>query len=329
MAEKKINKCLNFAKGVACILVVFIHCQFPPPVGRYVISIARAAVPLFFMVSGYFCFYGDRQRLFERLPQKIRHIARLSIGAVVLYIVWDLVKLLLTQSSFYAWTGKFTVDWLFQFLIINNTDAINTALWFFFALLYCYGLYYVINKLNLLGVFYRLIPILFVAFYVLLHAADLFGKAVPTCFYRNAYLEGLPFFLLGNLLFKHKERVKRLGVKFALPFTVAGAIGSIVEQSVYARWTPCLYYTSILLVVGAFMLCIVYDDREISSPFEKLGGKYSLYVYLFHPMFFALLGMIELNSEVWRYLMPFAVLLLSIIGSVLYVKIKENKRQRM
>lgn len=56
MAEKKINKCLNFAKGVACILVVFIHCQFPPPVGRYVISIARAAVPLFFMVSGYFCF---------------------------------------------------------------------------------------------------------------------------------------------------------------------------------------------------------------------------------------------------------------------------------
>ena len=124
MAEKKINKCLNFAKGVACILVVFIHCQFPPPVGRYVISIARAAVPLFFMVSGYFCFYGDRQRLFERLPQKIRHIARLSIGAVVLYIVWDLVKLLLTQSSFYAWTGKFTVDWLFQFLIFNNTDAI-------------------------------------------------------------------------------------------------------------------------------------------------------------------------------------------------------------
>ncbi len=191
MAEKKINKCLNFAKGVACILVVFIHCQFPPPVGRYVISIARAAVPLFFMVSGYFCFYGDRQRLFERLPQKIRHIARLSIGAVVLYIVWDLVKLLLTQSSFYAWTGKFTVDWLFQFLIFNNTDAINTALWFFFALLYCYGLYYVINKLNLLGVFYRLMPILFVAFYVLLHAVDLFGKAVPTCFYRNAYLEGL------------------------------------------------------------------------------------------------------------------------------------------
>ena len=248
---------------------------------------------------------------------------------MVLYIVWDLVKLLLTQSSFYAWTGKFTVDWLFQFLIFNNTDAINTALWFFFALLYCYGLYYVINKLDLLGVFYRLMPILFVAFYVLLHAVDLFGKAVPTCFYRNAYLEGLPFFLLGNLLFKHKKRIKRLGVKFALPFTVAGAIGSIVEQSVYARWTPCLYYTSILLVGGVFMLCVVYEDRKISSPVEKLGGKYSLYVYLFHPMFFALLGMIELNSQLWRYLMPFAVLLLSIIGSILYVKTKEKKRQRM
>jgi len=46
-------------------------------------------------------------------------------------------------------------------------------------------------------------------------------------------------------------------------------------------------------------------------------------------MFFALLGMIELNSQLWRYLMPFAVLLLSIIGSILYVKTKENKRQRM
>lgn len=324
MAERKINKCLNFAKGIACVLVVFIHSQFPQPVGKYVICVARAAVPLFFMVSGYFCCFDSRDILFEKMPHKIKHIAKLAFGAVMLYIVWDFAKIAITHSTISAFTAKFTGRRLLQFLIFNNTDAVNTALWFFFALLYCYILYYAINKLNLLKLFYFLIPVLFIVFYALLHAESLFGKAVPTCYYRNAYFEGFPFFLLGNLMFKYKEKIKQIGAKFAFLITCAGLAGSIIEQMRYKNWLPCLYLTSVLFVGGVFMLCIVYEDKNINSPIEKLGGKYSLYVYLFHPIFFALLGMIQFKVLAWRYFMPLAVLSLSIIVSIAYVSVKNK-----
>ena len=57
---KKQNECLNFFKGIACILVVSLHVRFPVEAVDGVIQcIARFAVPLFFMISGYYCCFED------------------------------------------------------------------------------------------------------------------------------------------------------------------------------------------------------------------------------------------------------------------------------
>ena len=53
---KQYNFCLDFIKGVACVFVVFMHCEFPGIMGIVVQAVSRFSVPLFFMVSGYFCF---------------------------------------------------------------------------------------------------------------------------------------------------------------------------------------------------------------------------------------------------------------------------------
>ena len=56
MEKKQYNYCLDFIKGIACIFVVFMHCEFPGILGTAVQAISRFCVPFFFMVSGYFCF---------------------------------------------------------------------------------------------------------------------------------------------------------------------------------------------------------------------------------------------------------------------------------
>lgn len=56
MEKKQYNYCLDFIKGIACIFVVFMHCEFPGVIGTAVQAISRFCVPFFFMVSGYFCF---------------------------------------------------------------------------------------------------------------------------------------------------------------------------------------------------------------------------------------------------------------------------------
>ena len=56
MEQKHYNYCLDFIKGLACIFVVLMHCEFPGVTGVAVQAISRFCVPFFFMVSGYFCF---------------------------------------------------------------------------------------------------------------------------------------------------------------------------------------------------------------------------------------------------------------------------------
>ena len=60
-SQKQYNYCLDFIKGLACIFVVFMHCEFPGKTGTIVQAISRFCVPLFFMVSGYFSYSEDNQ----------------------------------------------------------------------------------------------------------------------------------------------------------------------------------------------------------------------------------------------------------------------------
>ena len=59
MEVKKRNRCLDFMKGLACIGVVFMHCSFPYPYGQVISFVFKFAVPIFFMVSGYYTYNED------------------------------------------------------------------------------------------------------------------------------------------------------------------------------------------------------------------------------------------------------------------------------
>ena len=59
------NKSLDAGKAMAAFGVVFIHVSFPGQTGQIIKALARSAVPFFFMVSGYFCYY-NRRNTFNR-----------------------------------------------------------------------------------------------------------------------------------------------------------------------------------------------------------------------------------------------------------------------
>ena len=67
------NKSLDAVKAIAACLVVCIHVSFPGQAGQLVKVLARCAVPFFFMVSGYFCYYQNCNAS-KRILSKILHI---------------------------------------------------------------------------------------------------------------------------------------------------------------------------------------------------------------------------------------------------------------
>ena len=70
------NKSLDAVKAIAACLVVCIHVSFPGQAGQLVKVLARCAVPFFFMVSGYFCYYQNCNAS-KRILSKILHIMKL------------------------------------------------------------------------------------------------------------------------------------------------------------------------------------------------------------------------------------------------------------
>ena len=60
---------INMLKGIACIIVVFLHVPFPGLLGKLISFELNFSVPIFFMISGFFAFkkmifYGVRKKYF-------------------------------------------------------------------------------------------------------------------------------------------------------------------------------------------------------------------------------------------------------------------------
>lgn len=61
MISKETNRCLNFIKGIAIILIVILHGELPTYIGSIINMFARWGVPAFFMTSGYFLYKEEEK----------------------------------------------------------------------------------------------------------------------------------------------------------------------------------------------------------------------------------------------------------------------------
>lgn len=62
---KKQNECLNFIKGIACFGIVYMHTGYNCMLSSMIVNLFRFAVPIFFMISGYYS-YGMDKAIIEK-----------------------------------------------------------------------------------------------------------------------------------------------------------------------------------------------------------------------------------------------------------------------
>ena len=142
--QKQYNYCLDFLKGIACMFVVFMHCEFPGITGVAVQVISRFCVPIFFMVSGYFCFKpvtvsekikkGGDGLIVKR---KVIHIGKITLYASLFYLTFVFLQHLVFHNLNFAITWKNIFNWV----VFNEPKVVAGQYWFLFALLYAYIIY--------------------------------------------------------------------------------------------------------------------------------------------------------------------------------------------
>jgi len=90
-------------------------------------------------------------------------------------------------------------------------------------------------------------------------------------------------------------------------------------------YTSELYVFTIILALTIFLFGIKNPYALINKSLEKIGAKYSLYIYIYHPIIkdvitkvYTLMG---ISSKAFLFMQPIIILILSLIVSKLISKI--------
>lgn len=337
-AEKKqYNYCLDFLKGIACIFVVFMHCEFPGLMGTAVQAISRFCVPFFFMVSGYFCF---RPLLLETNPlqekenasrnrKKIIHIGKITLYASLFYLVFVLLIQLVFHNRDFTVTGKDVVYWV----VFNQPRVIAGQYWFLFALLYAYILYGILERFNLRRFAYVLAAIMFVGYFILAQGMYLAGVRVPNCYYRNWLVEAFPYFMLGHWIHENYDRIN-IPNKTLLIIIVVSTLFCWVERWIMGRDFGVNIAT--LPQVFAMFVYGVKNPTKHEGILQRLGRDCSMLVYILHPAVWLVLNGVYYKCGISGnmpalYLKPLLVLGVSIVLAIAcnyvtsHIQIKKQK----
>lgn len=277
---KQYNYCLDFIKGIACICVVFMHCEFPGTLGILTQTISRFCVPLFFMVSGYFCFKPEL--LVKGVSQfnlnKVKHVFRITVNACIFY---SLFVLLLSQFKSVNW--GISIPRLINWVLFNAPGWAGVAgqYWFLFALLYTYVFYAIIQKLGVVRQSYWLMWILFAVYILLAQGAHLLGiRGIPNMYYRNWLVEGFAFFMLGHWIHHYQDQL-RFNNSVLLCIVFLSTLLCVVERGIMGRD----FGVNVMTIPQVFCLFLyaVNNPLKHAGVIQIIGLRYSMFVYILHP----------------------------------------------
>ena len=271
---KHYNYCLDFIKGIACVCVVFMHCEFPGKAGVIVQAISRFCVPFFFMVSGYFCCYSQQEYDKDIMHRKILHIGQIVFWASLFYVLFAFVL-----------NNSYTVRRhdLIAFGVFNQPIIIVGQLWFLFALLYDYLAFRLIWKADKIKWFYFISAICFIVYICLAQGAHLGGVFVPKVYYRNWLIEGLPFFFTGHWIHANQEKIQ-VSDKVLIIVILISSLLCLVERRIMGRDFGVNIMT-FPQVFALFIYAVRFPDRH-KGVIQEIGKRYSMWVYILHPFVF-------------------------------------------
>lgn len=283
------NKSLDAGKAMAAFGVVFIHVSFPGQTGQIIKALARSAVPFFFMVSGYFCYYNRRntdrgKRITDKIPAKVQHILTLLAFAVLFYFLWESAMHLVEKEAIGPWLQEMVKkEHLKELFRYNSTSQLKPHLWFLPALIYCYILDYFIEKLHLGKLAYLSVPVLLGCFLWRAYFGRFQGVFYHTMEYRNYFFMGMPFFLTGQMIHEYEKLLDRkLSWQVLAVGGLLGSGGTIWEY--FQAGAREVYPGNVLLAVCLFLLCILYDTKSRRLEYLAVFGReFAFPIYLLHP----------------------------------------------
>lgn len=291
--NKRRNQEINFLKFIAVICIILIHDKLPGNAGAVIRGIAAMAVPVFFMISGYYSYNVST----EVLGKRAKRIFFLMLIANAIYFVWDICVELLSGNSLQIWFGENCSVKRVLVWFLTNESSLRGHLWFLGALLYAYLFLFFIMKVyeqrKMSELLLKKDMWLAVLAGILLcgniiggEILTQLGKNIQIPYIRNWLFCGIPFLLTGYCLHGYTLRRKKQCSTFQLSIMLLGAIMLNIVEVILVESCE-LYFTTIFVVIFSFMLALQMEGKSKNRVIKLLGNiadKYGLWIYILQIM---------------------------------------------
>ena len=315
------NRTIDFLRFIFSLMIIAVHTDLFVDVSTplyyvFTLGLARASVPFFFIVSGFYYRQGQ-------LDNKSRKSYILKI--IKYWLIFVVLDLLIIGPFYYH-----EFDSAFSFIYKFIFCGISGSYWYLTSLILSL---LILSKIYKKG-YAKYVVWIGLIFYLFAMTHDSYSFVFENT---NIYMlseihtqicvmmpqagfgESILFLSIGSIFAENKERIiqwvknNSLVVKIMLIiFTILLMVESYITMFHKAFDGNC-YLTLIILPALLFVYALALDPIKFDT---TRMGKMSLYIYLIHPILKSLINLVDVNSIV----KTFVCLLLSIILSYIITR---------
>lgn len=254
----------------------------------------RLAVPMFFMISGYFLYSNDCDKERKKSVAFIIRSAKYMLVGILFYTIYELIFCIVDGTSigwFFTTLFYDGEDIFLQFFIFNAPIpyyTVGAQIWFLIALFVCSLIHFFLVRFKKTNYYKIIIPIALIVYFFFSGFMYLIqpDTALFVRYMRNAWFFGLPNFAIGYLLGKRQRCANPQKQLKKYIYLISGIIFfflQILEAKIYPDNSKMeMYLTSIISAICLISFFMSIDKTQSRWYYDWIGKSASFYIYILH-----------------------------------------------
>ena len=332
--EQNRTEQIDVLKAICAFMVVYIHAPYPGPTGAYIISLFRFAVPIFFIITGFY--YSKIINKGKRLYQ-IRKIFLIAVKSNFIFLCWKFIIAFVKGKQYLKlfFADIFSINSILNFILFNENE-IGPHLWYLNAVLYVLLIAWLVDEFKARKLIIYIIPFLLLGDLLLgKYSLILFGREFPYYYVRNFLFVGIPYFYIGIYIYTFRTKILHTKSRWLICAITFFSITTICERffliHVGKNAVRDHYFSTTFLSIFVFVYALSKEKyKDISKKshwilLSKIGKDYSTDIYILHPLFLSIfqimVGVVGLEA-IWAFFAPIIIYIVTALYSVIAKNLK-------